>query len=123
MPDENIIEVPKTATLEEILGVVATADAKVVGKPKANNTRWIFDLSLSTHDRILGVSLLDWRSRRKIYPDIMSWSISPLNPAAHDAKPCGEHNTETGDFIIRVLEIPGVKNMRVSIDVLHSAHR
>jgi len=118
--NDNATPAVQVAEITEILGMIeADESIRVSGRPAANNTRWIFDVVF--HGGTLEIFLMDWRSNRKLRPDLMSWNIAPLNSFAHDAKACGLHRDD-GVFVLRSLPREG-QEFRISIDVLHSANR
>jgi hypothetical protein len=101
----------------EILGRVDVPGARVTGKPLQNSTRWIFDIIFEGGN--LEVFLINPYGRRFV-SEAMSWSISPLNETAWDAKPCGRQ--VGGCFILQALRphpTHGPVCVRVAIDSIH----
>lgn len=100
----------------EVLGRIEVSGARIGGKPLNNSTRWIFDVTFKGGN--IEVGLINPYGRR-FSPEALSWSISPLNTAAWDGKPCGYHDPQSGVFLLRSNRSEAQQSIRVTIDSIH----
>ncbi len=119
--------------LAQILGSIDAPGAKVTGKGAGNSTRWVFDLEAEAGKKT-ELFLLDPRnSKRRLKPDLMSYSLTALSSSFYDARPIAVYDDETGAFTIQSSRSRGSTvgegvvlarfSCRVAIDVMHSATR
>jgi hypothetical protein len=117
--EDKPVALVKSATLEMILGRIEADGSNVVGKPAGNNTRWVFDVE-GEGGKDIRVRLLEFRGKRRLKPDLMSYSLAALSVGFYGVLPVATY--EDGVFTI-VTEPKGRFACRVSIDVMHSATR
>lgn len=120
-----VVEAVKLAPLvTQVLGRIEAPGARIEGKPAANSTRWIVNVASVSGD-VVELFLLDYRSGRRISPDLMSFNVQPLNEACYDAKIVPHEGV--GSLVISTGDVrhEGViwVHYRVQIDVMHSATR
>lgn len=111
--------------LRQVLGRVSAEGVKIVGKPAANNTRWVFDVGVSPdRGEDITVLLTDYRSGRVLEPDLMSFSVTPTNRLAYDVKPVLYDDHGALRICTESVErSSGYATFRVAVDVMHSATR
>jgi len=119
-PTTRAQTLPRTVT--QVLGVVEAPGFDVVGKPAANSTRWILDVE-SVAGADVKLSLLDFRTGRRVFPDLMSYTVTPLDADCYDAKPFAIEGPGSLQIRTRPLQGDVIIHYRVQIDVMHSATR
>jgi hypothetical protein len=119
-PTTRAENLPRTVT--QVLGLVEVPGFDVVGKPAANSTRWILDVE-STSGMDIKLFLLDFRNGRRVSPDLMSYTITPLDADCYDARPFAIEGPGSLQIRTRRLQEGVVIHYRVQIDVMHSATR
>jgi hypothetical protein len=115
--------------ITQILGCVSSPNAEVQGSPAENNTRWIADIELRA-GQSLELSLLTFRGRRPIAPDLVSASLLPLNEGFWGVRPVFDLS-QPGRVVIRSegqrvaqdIVLDEVARFRFSVDCIHSATR
>jgi hypothetical protein len=113
----------------QILGCVAAPGADVQGSPAENNTRWIADISLRVGQEV-DLTLLTFRGRKPLTPDLVSAALLPLNEDFWSARPVFDMS-QPGRVRILCKGTPVapdvvsdvVASFRLSVDCIHSATR
>jgi hypothetical protein len=106
--------------IAQVLGRIDVEGHKPIRNPSANNTRWVFDVH-TKEGKPLVVYLLDYRSGRREFPDLMSFGFTPTNQTAYKAQPV--IRDEEGVLHIETLPTDEAATFRVFVDVMHTATR
>ena len=122
LENDAIVLAADATVVTQVLGRVAAPSSRVEGSPAANSTRWIVDVECVPGEDV-ELLLLESRSGRRLYPDLMSFSITPLDADCYDARPFAIPGS--GKLVIRtrILALPARIHYRVTLDVMHSATR
>lgn len=120
--------VDKTRVIQ-VLGKIALynfPEEALIGTPRPNNTRWIFDLHDIEAGSTIRVQLLEYRNDRIVRPEMWSPSLCPLNSLFHNARPYCRFDDE-GSFLLKSQHFgsqddKGRFSCRVTIDTMHSAN-
>jgi hypothetical protein len=120
--EDGVLVIPRLVRITQVLGRLSVTGASLSEdrQPAQNSSRWVFDIEGKTGTDI-EIKLLEYRSGRPLFHELVSPSLTPLCSAFYAAKPF--FILEPGRITLRTEKTSETCAYRVSIDAIHSTTR